>query len=145
MSGKRDFQRRRVYAWEDRAVAPRDPSSISFSEAQAMINAIWSEMGLLYPPKAEPLALHATATIASANRLTLFLAERTPSWCLLHELAHAMTSTMDGQSDEHGSLFMGIYVKLLCRYLRLDQIELVRALQDEGIAVDVDAKPIFTS
>jgi len=35
-------------------------------------------------------------------------------WCLLHELAHAMTSHVDGRSDGHGPLFMGVYVNLLC-------------------------------
>jgi hypothetical protein len=55
VSGKRDFQRSRVYAWENRVVAPRDPSFVSFSDAQAMVNAIWSEMDLKYSPKLEPL------------------------------------------------------------------------------------------
>jgi hypothetical protein len=50
LRAKRDFQRSRVYAWENRVVAPRDPSFVAFPEAQAIVNAIWSEMGLSYPP-----------------------------------------------------------------------------------------------
>jgi len=143
LSGKRDFQRSRVYDWENRVVAPRDPSFVPFPEAQGMVNAIWSEMGLKYPPKVEPLSTRAKATVASANRLSIFLPERTPSWCLLHENAHSVTSTMDGQSDGHGANFMGVYVQLLGRYLRLDPGELVRSLRSEGIQIVPDASPVF--
>jgi hypothetical protein len=143
LNGKRDFQRSRVYAWENRVVAPRDPSFISFPEAQAMVNAIWAEMCLSYPPKVKPLPTQARTTVASATRLSIFLPERTPSCCLLHEIAHAMTSTMEGQSDGHGGMFMGVYVRLLSRYLRLDLAELVRSLRSEDIQVLPDASPIF--
>ncbi len=143
MNANRDFQRSRVYAWENRFVAPRDPSFICFPEAQAMVNAIWSEMGLKYPPKVEPLSPQATTQMASGGRLSIFLPERTPSWCLLHEIAHSMTSTMDGESDGHGGLFMGVYVRLLARYLRLDPAELVRSVRSENIQIEPNASPVF--
>jgi len=31
-----------------------------------------------------------------------------------------MTTTLDGHSEGHGPAFVGIYVQLLARYLRLD-------------------------
>ncbi len=68
LSGPRDRQRSRVYAWESRVVAPRDPTTLPFPAAQAMVDAIWSDMGLRHPPAVEPLPRQATATIASANR-----------------------------------------------------------------------------
>jgi hypothetical protein len=108
-----------------------------------MVNAIWADLQLHYPPAVEPLPRQATATIASADRLSLLLPVRTPSWCLLHELAHAMTTTADGHSDGHGPVFMGVYVQLLSRYLRLDTAELRRSLQDAAIAVAWDARPVF--
>ncbi len=145
MTGKRDFQRSRVYAWENRVVAPRDPSFVSFAQAQGMVSAIWSEMGLKYPPKVEPLSTQAKATIASASRLSIFLPGATPSWCLLHEIAHAMTSTMDGQSDGHGGSFMGVYVKLVARYLRLNLLELVRSARADDIQINPDAPSVFLS
>ena len=55
MTDHRDRQRGKVYAWEERFVAPLDPSSVSFAQAQGMVNAIWAEMGLRFPPKVEPL------------------------------------------------------------------------------------------
>ena len=115
MSRKRDHQRGRVYAWENRVIATLDPSFVSFPAAQGMVNAIWSEMELLYPPKVESLPKQAKATVATATRLCIRLPDRLPSWCLLHEVAHAMTTTAEGWSDGHGAAFMGVYLRLLAR------------------------------
>ncbi len=109
-----------------------------------MVNAIWSEIGLQYPPKVEPLPARAKATVASASRLSIFLPEQTPSWCLLHEIAHAMTSTMDGHSDGHGALFVGVYVRLISRYLRLDPAELIWSIELEDIQIESNALPTFS-
>jgi len=99
MTEVRDRQRARVYAWEERFVAPRDPSSVAFVQAQGMVEAIWAEMGLRFPPKVMRLPRQARTTIADATRLLIRLADPTSSWCLLHELAHAMSSTHEGESD----------------------------------------------
>jgi hypothetical protein len=124
-------------------VAPCDPTILLFASAQAVVDAIWSDMGLRYPPAIVPLSRRATATMACANRLSIWLADRTPSWCVLHELAHAMTSDADGRSDGHGPIFMGVYVRLIERYLRLDTRTLIDSLQDAGIEVTRDARPVF--
>jgi hypothetical protein len=108
-----------------------------------MVDAIWSDMGLRYPPAVGRLSRRATATIASANRLSLCLPEQTPAWCLLHEIAHAMSTTDDGRSDGHGAIFVGLYVRLLVRYLRLDETCLLASLRDAGISIARDARPVF--
>jgi hypothetical protein len=124
-------------------VAPCDPTILLFPDAQAVVDAIWSDMGLRYPPAVAPLPRQASATIASANRLSIMLGDQTPSWCVLHELAHAMTSHADGRSDGHGPIFMGVYVRLIERYLRLDPRVLMDSLQDAGIAIARNAQPVF--
>jgi hypothetical protein len=124
-------------------VAPRDTTIVELQAAQAMVNAIWTDMELRYPPAVQRLPRHATATLASADRLSIRLSSRTPSWCLLHEIAHAMTTTQDGRSDAHGALFLGMYVRLLVRYLRLDEADLLASLAADGIAVVPDARPVF--
>jgi hypothetical protein len=124
-------------------VGPRDPTILHFRDAQGMVDAIWADMGLRYPPAVVPLPRHATATIASANRLSIWLADRTPSWCLLHELAHAMTSHADGESDGHGPHFVGVYVRLVERYLRLDPQMLTDSIRAAGIEIARDARPVF--
>jgi hypothetical protein len=139
----RDRQRRRVYAWENRVIAPRDSSQVPFPAAEGMVDAIWSELGLRYPPLVKPLPAQARTRLADASRLILRLRPIIPSWCLLHELAHAMTSTHDGQSDGHGPIFVGIYVQLLGRYLRLDQGWLLQTLQEAGVVVCSRPRPVF--
>jgi hypothetical protein len=93
VTNDRDRQRSKVYAWEERFIASCDSSSIVFTQAQGMVDAIWAEMGLRFPPKVEPLPRQSRSTAADANRLSIRLADTSPSWWLLHELAHAMTST----------------------------------------------------
>ena len=46
-----DHQRARVYAWEECFVAPRDLSFVAFAQAQGMVDAIWADLGLRFPPK----------------------------------------------------------------------------------------------
>ncbi len=139
----RDRQRGRVYAWEDRIVVPRDRTLVPIAGAQAMVDAIWAEMGLLYPPRVEPLPAAVRRRLAEADRLTIRLPPAVPSWCLLHELAHAMTSDHDGRSDGHGALFMGLYLQLLCRYMRFDEAHLRATATAAGIMVAAEPKPIF--
>jgi hypothetical protein len=139
----RDWQRSRVYAWENRVIAPRDPSRVAFPSAQGMVDAIWLDMGLRYPPLVEGLPAQTRTRIGDADRLTLRLSAHTPSWCLLHELAHAMSTTHDGVSDGHGPIFMGIYVRLLGRYLRLDEAELLRSLKQACVQISAQTRPIF--
>jgi hypothetical protein len=124
-------------------VAPCDRTNLPFSAAQGMVNAIWSDMGLRYPPAVARLSRQARVTIARADRLSISLTDQTPSWCLLHELAHAMTSHADGRSDGHGPLFMGVYVQLIARYLRLDPRILINSLEHARIEIISDARPVF--
>lgn len=139
----RDCQRGRVYAWENRIIAPRDRSLVRFAAAHGMVDAIWAEQGLRFPPKVERLPRQARTTLADASRLCIRLPEHVPSWCILHELAHAMTTTHDDVSDGHGPLFMGVYVRLLERYMRIERAALLRSLAGAGIAIDPDATPVF--
>src|SRR5207249_3216651 len=96
-------------------------------------------------PKVERLPRQARATVADATRLSIRLADTSPSWWLLHELAHALSTTHDGQSDGHGAVFMGLYARLLVRYLRVPTDTLLTSLKADGIAADMQAEPIFVN
>jgi hypothetical protein len=54
-----------------------------------------------------------------------------------------MTSTMDGQSNGHGVLFMGAYVRLFGRKLRFDIAELIQSAELDDIRIEPDAFLIF--
>ena len=139
----RDRQLNRVYTWEEQFIAPRDPSLIELGQAQGMIDAIWAETGLRFPPKVERLPRQSRSTMADASRLSIRLTGSSPSWCLLHELAHAMSSTHDGHSDGNGPTFMGLYAQLLIRYLRVPIDTLLQSLEAARIETDMQAKPVF--
>ena len=140
----RDRQRARVYAWEEHFIAPRDQTSVGFAQAQAMVDAIWADMRLRFPPKIERLPRQARCTVADATRLSIRLPQSIPSWLLLHELAHALSSTHEGQSDGHGPMFVGLYAQMLVHYLRVPIDVLAQSLAAAGIEADLTAKPIFT-
>ena len=139
----KDSQRSRLYRWEDRVVAPHDRTTVPRAAAQGMVNALWAELGLRFPPEVIALPRQARRILADASRLVIRLPDETPSWCLLHELAHALTSTHDGGSDGHGPHFVGIYVQLLVRYMGFAQDALLASLAAAGVAVDVAARPSF--
>jgi hypothetical protein len=116
---------------------------VPFATAQGMVDAIWAESGLRYPPKVEKLPRQSRRLLANATRLVLRLPDALPCWCLLHELAHAMAATHEGESDLHGPRFMGLYLRLLVRYLRLPEAALLTSSRAAGIDVDPDAVPPF--
>jgi hypothetical protein len=138
-----DSAARRLYAWEDRVVAPHDTALVPFSQLQALVDHVWTAEGLRFPPKLRPLPRQARRTVARATRLAIEAPPELPSWVLLHELAHAMTSTAEGDSDGHGPLFVGLYLGLLVRHARLDFEALAASLRTAGIGFDPDARPVF--
>jgi hypothetical protein len=81
--------------------------------------------------------------MARATRLAVEAPATLPSWVLLHELAHAMTSTAEGENDGHGANFVGLYVRLLVRYARLPEPMLAETLAEAGISWNRDARPAF--
>jgi hypothetical protein len=138
-----DGAARRLYAWEDRVVAPRDTGAVPFAQLQALVDHVWAAEGLRFPPKIRPLPRQARRTVARASRLAIEAPPQLPTWVLLHELAHAMTSTVEGASAGHGPLFVGMYLGLLVRHARMPMAELAASLQVAGIAFDAEARPVF--
>ncbi len=138
-----DSAARALYAWEDRVVAPHDRSLVPFAQLQALVDHVWAAEGLRFPPRLRRLPRQARRTIARASRLAIEAPEHLPSWVLLHEIAHAMTSTAEEESDGHGPAFVGLYLHLLVRHARLPRAALEASLREAGIAWDAAARPVF--
>ena len=141
MSG-RDAAAKRLYAWEDRVVAPCDTARVPFARLQALVDHVWAAEGLRWPPQVRPLPGQARRTVARATRTVIEAPKSLPSWVLLHELAHAMTSDVEGRSAGHGPDFVGVYVQLLVRHARLDEAMLAQSLDLAGIAWNPAARAI---
>jgi hypothetical protein len=130
----RDRHAAKLYAWEDKVVAPRDRSLVPFARLQALVDHVWAEEGRRWPPRVRPLPKQARRTVARATRTAIEAPAELPSWVLLHEIAHALTAEVDGNHAGHGPDFVGAYLRLLVRHARLDRAMLEESLAKAGIA-----------
>ncbi|MGG5889046.1 hypothetical protein ACLF3G_18065 [Falsiroseomonas sp. HC035] len=138
-----DARARRVYAWEDRVVAPLDRSEVPFAQMQSLVDHVWASEGLRWPPRVRHRRA-TRATIATGSRLAIEAPDTLPSWVLLHEMAHALTDPGDGTPHAgHGPDFLGLYVKLLVRHARLDQAMLAESLKAAGLSWNPQARPVL--
>lgn len=138
---RRDAAARRLYAWEDAVVAPRDRSLVAFARLQALVDHLWASEGLRWPPRVRRLPRQARGTVARASRTAIEAPAELPSWVLLHEVAHALTADVDGSHAGHGPDFVGVYLDLLVRHARMDRAVLEASLEAAGIAWTRDARP----
>lgn len=136
----RDFQRARVYRWEEAVVMPRDPSRNRFEGVQALVTAVWTAEGLLHAPRVLPMPAHARITHATGSRTTIRVPDDVATWVVLHEIAHAMTSTPE-KSDGHGPDYVGNYMRLLDRFLKIPTPLLMFTASEHKIIFNLHAKP----
>jgi len=126
----RDFQKSRVYRWEDRHIKPRDQSQVPFDNIQTIVEHCWPYD---HPPKVE--ALHKNArSLGTGHRLRLQFPSHqpTPTWIILHELAHALTC-----GDGHGPNYVGVYIQLLEQYLKIPMAFLHYTARASGVKFEV--------
>jgi hypothetical protein len=136
---RHDRAARRLYAWEDAVIAPRDRSLVPFARLQALVDHVWAAEGRRWPPRVRPLPKQARRTVARASRTAIEAPPELPSWVLLHEIAHALTAEVDGSHAGHGPDFVATYLRLLIRHARLDAALLEATLAEAGIPWTRDA------
>jgi hypothetical protein len=131
---RQDRAARRLYAWEDAVVAPRDLSRVGFAQLQSLVDHVWQDAGRHFPPRVKPLPKQARRTVARATRTAIECPPELPSWILLHEIAHALIADVDGNGLHHGPDFVRTYVDLLVRHARMDRALLEGTLAAAGLA-----------
>jgi hypothetical protein len=136
-----DYQRSAVYKWEERHVHPKDTGTVPFDQAQAIVDYVWAQAGLTYPPKIRELGRNARCTVANATRLAIRIpANGVSTTVLLHEVAHSMTT--DAASDRshgHGPRFAGVFMKLLCDLIPTFSLdELMASARQERVEFNFD-------
>lgn len=134
-----DYQKSKVYRWES---SFNVGGWVPYDMAQSVINYIWADYGLSYPPKVQTLSRNANVE-GKANRTVVYLQPNNTMLTILHELAHSMTSDLYGESDLHGPRFVGVYMKLLHKYLNIDLFEMLKQAAIHKIDVDYTANPVF--
>jgi hypothetical protein len=138
-----DKQCKKAYKWENINIRPFDTNNVPFNQVKPIVDFVWKNEGLFHPPTVELLPSQCTRKAGCANRLVVRLKPTTYNWIILHELAHSMTSDFEGNSNWHGSLWMGVYIHLVSVYLKLDYDKLKKSAKDFGLAVSDSRKAIF--
>lgn len=137
----RDYQRQRVYDWENGVILPFSSQQVLFKDAQAFVDGVWLKHGWLYPPKVTLIAKQAHKIFAKGSRAEIKIRPITPAWIILHELAHTLTSDIDGKTDKHGPDFVGVYIKLLESVLNIPVPMCMFTLTERNIKFNLGAKP----
>lgn len=138
----RDFQKSKVYSWENKYVGIEyGGDRVEFDNIQSIIDYVWREMGLEYPPIAVLFSKNAKKQ-GTANRTSIRFREYSTTWIILHEVAHSMTSDLDG-SYRHGPQFVGVYMKLLEKFMNISPTYLWWSATESGVTFDKFAKPIY--
>jgi hypothetical protein len=132
----KDYQRQRVYRWEDVVVKPHCPALVPFAKGQQYVDGVWLANGWERPPKVIPLPAQTRRIAAKATFGEVWLPQQIAGWIILHELAHSLTD------DRHGPNFVGMYIDLLERVEKLSRLITMYSLQQAGIDFNLGAQPL---
>jgi hypothetical protein len=133
----KDYQKSRVYAWEDEFLFKRAPRWITFDNAQCFVDGIFLCEQLVGSPKVELMPKQMKRHLADGSRSKIRVREKTQAWVIIHELAHTLTD------DAHGPNFMGIYMKLLDKYADVSILTSMYSLKNKKIDYNLSAVPCF--
>ena len=130
-----DYQRARVYAWEDQEVSPRCHTIVAFANGQTYVDGVWMANGWQRPPQV--IYRRATRRVLScAYHGEVYLPDTLAGWILLHELAHTLTD------DQQGPNFVGVYIDLLERVEKLSRLVTMFTLKQAGVDFNLGAQPL---
>lgn len=134
----RDFQRSKVYKWEQKYIWPMDNGTMSEEDFRSMVEFVWLNEGRCNPPK---VLVDSKMKAANANR---FRIKASPSMLrmsvLCHEIAHSFLHTLDedAKNDEyhgHNEIFVKKYVDLLAKYMRVPLPLMLWSLKESKVKV----------
>ncbi len=133
-----DYQKSKVYAWEDTHIAPRiDTSNKSENFLSSLCKHMWKAIGRVNPPSVYEYSAYKKKS--TGNRYTiLFAPQMMNEHILVHELAHSLNHVEDDSSngDSHGPNYVADYILLLTTFYGFDVLELLYTCQTAGIHVN---------
>lgn len=134
-------QANKVYQWEDKYIAPFDKSQVEYKNIQSLINYVWENEGLKYPPQVNPLHKNNRKALAKGSRLDVYFSvdKKYPTWVILHELSHSLTMTVE-HSNGHQDDFVGVYMRLLSKYIDIPMTLLTYTASISGIKYNTQAR-----
>lgn len=131
----RDYQKQKCYDWQNKFIHIRDTQEVEFENIQNIINYIWKEMRLEFPPLLN--FSNKKNIIAEGNRHKIIWSNnhKAYTWLICHELAHSMTDA------GHGPKFVGMYMKLLEKFVGIPMPYLHYTAKQMKLDWDIWAKP----
>lgn len=136
-----DYQQNKVYAWEQKEL--KDLGKVPISLAQDLVNHIWTSEGLVYPPSVIPIHQNTKKWAGWATRCEIALQPMVSTLTIIHEVAHSMCATVEDDSNGHGPWWMGVYMKLLEKHMKIPLSILMYTANRDGLDFNITAYPIF--
>lgn len=140
-----DFQKKRVYDWEDDNIKNKDTYLFSsLEEAQSFVDFVYYNEGRNYPPKVIKARENFGKSTGCRTQIVLHKKHFKAS-VLLHELAHSFTTGIYVENannddcknfDIHGPKFMKVYVYLLNKYMKFDILWIITTAKQYKIKIE---------
>ncbi len=137
VANARDYQRKRVYTWEDETLRPTWESPISELEAGFLVRFYCERHRVGYPRiRFRSSGRNAWSCRGSAELVL-------PPWAMVdvvlyHELAHWIIGDQaryPGLDDSHGPIWCSLYAEILATGLARSRSSIVAEMIDSGIEV----------
>ena len=119
----RDYQRKRVYDWEDEEIMPRDTEKLGLEGCLAFASNVYRGVRVLDGRGRRSGVAYRRRCVIALPRFA-----RTRPY-IIHECAHL------GTDDRHGPMFVRYYIQLLDRHLGISKDALWRSALDYGLDV----------
>lgn len=151
MNRARDFQRSKLYRWED-WVATRSEEADQEACMTLQEISLYAQQVLKHYKITKKIEIKdgrgTRRAYAYEYEAMGFPKVMRKNWIVLHECAHIITSYLfrhvNGSQkalSDHGPVFLGIYTELLVKFLRLDKDWLVSTAKDQGLKIWSDVTP----
>jgi hypothetical protein len=128
----RDYQRSRVYAWENEHFG--NQPLLDLDTIKDIVQSVWKDRyGSSVTPPSVGDGRRARRAKGGRSRVSFPRWSR-QHWIVLHELAHSMCA-YDRTCDHHGPKFVCRYIDLLVQYLNQSEGVLCRELADKRIDI----------
>ena len=134
----KDYQKQRVYAWQNQWVDPKMPSQCHDVDHLRMItDYMWNRIGMTNPPNVNINTAYKTKSTGNrANILLMPGMNDEPT--LVHELAHSLNLRHDReQFDWHGPNYIADFASLLSMFYNFDIWHLIHTLKVSGVDVNI--------
>ena len=133
----RDYQKSKVYKWEQKIIAPFDNALMTMNEIRDFVDFVWANEGLQHPPKIT--AGQKNKSGADGWRLEIRLPPHMRyRWIVIHELVHSFLEDGTGTGDGHGPMFVTKYINLLDKYMCIPKMMLWYTLKEAKVDYNIN-------